>query len=116
MIAQRDDIRANVPQLVVDRLRDAEAVACCVLTIYDRRVDLPLRLSLGQILMDRIHPRPADNIADKKDAQLLTSLSPAIQQRHAHIVERPVDCPHKALAEEMHPGKLGSRADVESVR
>jgi hypothetical protein len=66
--------------------------------------------------MDRIHPRSADNIADKKDTQLLTSLSPAIQQHHAHIVERPMDRPRKALAEEMHPENLGSRADVESVR
>jgi hypothetical protein len=65
--------------------------------------------------MDRIHPRSADNIADKEDTQLLTSLSPAIQQHHARIVERPMNCPHNALAEEMHPGKLGSRAEVESV-
>jgi hypothetical protein len=66
--------------------------------------------------MDRIHPRSADNIADKKDTQLLTSLSPAIQQHHARIVERRMVCPHKALAKEMRPETLGGRAGVESVR
>jgi hypothetical protein len=68
MVAERDRIGADIEELLVDRLGDAEA-AGGVLAVDDDKVERPVADEAGQMLRQNGAPRLADHVTDEKNAQ-----------------------------------------------
>ncbi len=67
MIAAGDHVGAGVDELVIDRLRDAEA-AGRVLAIDGDEIELPVADQTGQALQHDRAPAAPDDVSDEKDA------------------------------------------------
>ena len=72
MIAERDRVGAGVEKFVVDRLGDAET-AGGVLAVDDDEIELPVADQARQAFRDRGAAGAADDIADEKNPQLMSS-------------------------------------------
>ena len=86
MVAERHGIGAGIEQLVADRLGDAEA-AGGVLAVDDDAIEVPAGAEGGQVALNGLATRPADDITQKKNAHEVFSSDVATGRGRNTIVK-----------------------------